>query len=90
MSRSDAVRFEMPLRSVLVACRHQHTENAVLPRQRKGTAMFNIIEILANGSELIINSAPCGSESEAWADAHSLARKERQTGSTSTFTVRPA
>ena len=52
--------------------------------------MFNIVEILADGTEQIINSAPYRSESEAWADAHSLARKERQMGSTSMFTVRPA
>jgi hypothetical protein len=52
--------------------------------------MFNIIEILADGTEQIINSAPYGSESEAWADAHWIAQQERQLGSSSTFTVRPA
>ena len=52
--------------------------------------MFNIIEILADGSEQIINTAPYRSESEAWADAHWIALAERQLGSSSTFTVRPA
>jgi hypothetical protein len=38
--------------------------------------MFNIIEILADGSEQIINAAPYRGESEAWADAHWIALAE--------------
>ena len=51
---------------------------------------FNIIEILADGTEQVINNAPYRSEGEAWADAHWIALNERQLGSLSTFTVRPA
>jgi hypothetical protein len=52
--------------------------------------MFNIIEILADGTEQIINSTPYRSEGEAWVDAHWIALAEQQMGSTSTFTVRSA
>ena len=52
--------------------------------------MFNIIEIRAEGTEQVINSAPYRSEAEAWADAHWIAVAERQMGSKSTFTVRAA
>jgi len=51
--------------------------------------MFNIVEIRADGTEQIINSASYPTEGEAWADAHWIALAERQLGSTSTFTVRP-
>jgi hypothetical protein len=52
--------------------------------------MFNIVEIRADGAEQIINREPYRSEGEAWEDAHWIALAERQMGSTSTFTVRPA
>ena len=52
--------------------------------------MFNIVEIRADGTEYAINTEPYRSEGEAWSDAHNLALAECQTGSTSTFTVRPA
>jgi hypothetical protein len=52
--------------------------------------MFNIIEIRTGGTEHVINTEPYHSEGEAWADAHWIALVERQLGSTSTFTVRPA
>ena len=52
--------------------------------------MFNIVEIRADGTEQVINSAPYRSEAEAWVDAHWIAITEHQMGSTSTFTVRPA
>ena len=52
--------------------------------------MFNIVEIRADGTEQIINSAPYRSAGEAWVGAHGIALAERQMGNTSTFTVRPA
>ena len=52
--------------------------------------MFNIIEILTDGTEHVINTEPYHSEGEAWVDAHGIAITEHQMGSTSTFTVRPA
>jgi hypothetical protein len=48
--------------------------------------MFNIVEIRADGTEQVINSAPYRSEAEA----HWIALAERQMGSKSTFTVRAA
>ena len=45
--------------------------------------MYNIVEILADGTEHIINSAPYRSAGEAWADARWIALAERQMGSTS-------
>jgi hypothetical protein len=90
MPDRDAARFDPPLRSVLVIRRHQHTENACYHGRAKEASMFNIVEIRADGTEQIINSAPYRSEGEAWVDAHWIASAERQMGSTSTFTVRPA
>ena len=52
--------------------------------------MFNIVEILPDGTDRIMNSEPYRFYAEAWADAHSLAQQERQLGSTSSFTIRPA
>jgi hypothetical protein len=56
----------------------------------KEASMFNIVEIRADGTEQIINSAPYRSAGEAWVDAHGIALTERQMGTTSTFPVRPA